>query len=71
MGDLIDLCLEGCVEFGMAVTVDVDPERRDAVEVAFSRGIKQIYTFAAFDDDRVLRAVVGHLGEGMPNEFFV
>src|SRR4029077_2352008 len=61
-----ELLAEGGVEGGMPVSVDVAPERRDAVEVAAGRLVDERAALGGSDDERLLREPVAHLRERMP-----
>ena len=64
--DLVELVAEGRVERGMAMAVDVAPERADAVEVATALDVEQVDALAAVDDQRVGRRPVGQRRERVP-----
>ncbi len=66
MSDLVELVANGRVERWMSVTVDVAPERADAVEVTIPVVVEQINAFAALDDQRRPRRPIGLRREGMP-----
>ena len=54
------------VEGGVAVAVDVAPERADAVEVAVPVGVEQVNAVTALDDERLRRRPIRLSGERVP-----
>ena len=64
--DLVKLRAECGVEVGIAVAVDVGPERGGAVEVTIALDIKQPATFGAGDMEARVVQILTHLRERMP-----
>ena len=48
------------------MTVDVAPQRRDAVEIAASVHIDKVVALTSLDDDWLIGEPCAHLGERMP-----
>jgi hypothetical protein len=72
VGDAVELSAHRRVERGMGVTVDVAPQRRDAVDVGVAVRVPQRRALRALDDDRRLLALPpALLGEGVPQELAV
>ncbi len=66
--ELIDLPLERCIETRMTMTMDVAPERADAIEVARPVGVEEKAAFASSDHEgRPLR----HLRERVPGNLTI
>ena len=66
-----ELSTERSVKGRVPVSMDVDPQRRYAIEVCASFGIDQVRPFAPFDDQRRLSFPFLHLREGVPQELLV
>src|ERR1035441_6016419 len=67
MRDLIELGSDRAVDRRVAMTVDVAPQRRDAVDVGAAVGVVQIGSLLAFDHQRgLVLAPALLLSEGMP-----
>ena len=67
MSHAVELVADGLVDAGVAVAVDVGPQRGHAVEVAAALGVDEVDAVGAIDDQRGtvgLPLVV--LGEGVP-----
>ncbi len=64
--DPVELGADGGVDRGLAVPVDVAPERRDAVQVPAAVGVDQVVALGRGDHERVGGEPLLHLGEGMP-----
>ncbi len=67
MGDAVELGADGGVDVGVAVAVDVAPERRDAVDVAVAVRVDQVGALRALDDRRVLDGPAELLRERVPD----
>ena len=66
--DPLELGGERLVQLGPVVPVDVHPEGRVAVVVLDPVRIDELDALAALDHDRLVREVVLHLGERVPEE---
>ena len=66
MGDSVELLADRRVDQRVAVPVDVAPKRRDAVDVAPSRGVDQVGALGALDYERLLTGPVALWGERVP-----
>lgn len=66
MGDLLELLVEGSVESGMSMAMEVDPNRGSAVEVLSSVSIEKVGAYSPLDNERLLLFPFLHLSEGMP-----
>ena len=67
MGDVIELIADRLVEGGVAVAVDVAPQRRDAVDVAPAIRVDQVGALAGVDRQRLGLDPSALLGEGVPD----
>ena len=67
MADLVKLLVDGLVDGWYTVAVYVAPDGREGVQIPITVGVVQVYALPAFDDDRVRRDVVLHLGKRMPD----
>ena len=66
VGDLVELVAHRAVDERVAVAVDVAPERGDAVDVAAPVAVDQVGALGPLDHQRLLRAPIALLGEGVP-----
>ncbi len=66
MGDAVELCLHGCVYQWVCVSVDIDPKRRDSVEVPVALAVAQPDPFGTFDDEGVGLGPAPHGCERVP-----
>ena len=66
MRDAIELLAHGGVDLRPTVTVDVDPQRRVAVEVATTALVDEPGAFAGGDHERVVALPLRLLGERVP-----
>ncbi len=66
MRDPVQLRLECAVQHPLAMAVEIDPDRRDAVEITTALGVVQIDTLSAFNDEGIAFDPVALLGEGVP-----
>ena len=66
MGDLAQLALDGGVEPGMVVPVQIGPDGGVGVEILAAMRIPQHGAVALHDEDGLALEPVPHLGEGMP-----
>ncbi len=64
--DPIQLFLDGPVQGGMPVAMQIHPDGWGPVEVLLARGINEIGASPALDDERFLLFPFLHLREGMP-----
>ncbi len=71
VGNAVELLPNRAVDFGHSVSVDVAPERRDAVEIPASFDVDQEEAVGRLDDRRPLVAVGEHRREGVPDELVV
>jgi hypothetical protein len=71
VSDPLELLLDRPVDLGMAVAVDVAPERGDAIEVAVAVGVDQLAAIGPLDHQRLLGDPVPLLGEGVPQVLVV
>ncbi len=68
MGDTVELLAQSRVEPGMAMAMHVAPQAARAVDVAVAVDVDQRAAVAPLEDQRF---VLGHLGEGVPDELAV
>ena len=66
MGDLFELLADRVVEFLLAVTVHVAPQRGNPVEIFSSMHVDQVIAVAAADDAGLFAHPFLHLRERMP-----
>jgi hypothetical protein len=66
VGDAIELSVDGIIEFFFSMSVDIAPERRNAVQILSTVNIDKIMTIASVDDARFLAHPLLHLSERMP-----
>ena len=66
MGDAVELLAQRRVDDGVAMAVDVAPERGDAVEVAAALAVDQVGALAALDHQRLFLDPALLLGERVP-----
>ena len=66
--DLVQLLAQGRVEPRMAMAVHVAPQAADGIEIFAAVDVDQGAPVGPFDDERF---VLGHLREGMPDDFAV
>ncbi len=71
VGDAVELLPYRTVDFRHPVSVDVAPERRDAVEIPASFDVDQEESVSRLDDRRPLVTIGEHGGERMPDELVV
>lgn len=73
MGHPVELILDGMVDFGMGVAVDIRPNRRIAIQVAAAFAVLKPSPLATNQDKWrvVLRAPIPHWREGMPKMLFI
>src|ERR1700722_14700906 len=78
MSDSRGLLPQRLVEFSLAMSMNVAPQRRDCIEVALPVHIDQVITLTALDYDWLVVEPCTHLRERMPQismvrvlEFFV
>jgi penicillin-binding protein 1A len=64
--DAIELGPDGGVDRGVAMAVDVAPERRDAVEIAPALAVDQVVALRCRDHQRIGREPLLHLRERVP-----
>ena len=69
MGDFPKLLLDGLVECGMTMTVEIDPDRRRSIQVFPAFRIDHVGAFPSFDDEGFFLFPFLHLGKGMPEVF--
>ena len=69
--DFFELSLDGRVDSGMIVAVQIRPDRRIRVEIFPSANVVQHRAFARDNDNRLALQPVAHLGEGMPDELVI
>ena len=67
MRDLTELILDGFINGGMPVAVDVHPERRNAVDIPPAVDILYPCSPSLFNDQRLFLHPVGHLSERVPD----
>ena len=68
VGDAVELLAERSVEPGMAMAMHIAPQAARAVDVAVAVDVDQRAAVALLEDQRF---VLGHLGEGVPDELAV
>ena len=66
VGDFAQLALDGGVEPGMVVPVQIGPDGGVGVEIFAAMHIPQHGALALHDDDRLALEPVAHLGERVP-----
>ena len=71
VGDAVELLLDRGVDVGMAMAVDVAPQRRGAVDVAVAVDVDQVGSLGALDDDGILLHPSALLREGVPEVLVV
>jgi hypothetical protein len=67
MSDAIQLIADRSVDLRNAVTVDVAPQRRNAVQITATRLVDQLETLGRYDHRCRLATVRLHRSEGMPD----
>jgi len=67
VSDLVELLAHGRVDRGVAMAVDVAPERRRPVQVASALGVEEVGALAPLDHQRLFLAPPLLLGEGVPD----
>ena len=66
MRNLTQLPLDRTVERGMAMAMEIDPDRRGPIEIPLPFRIDQVGPFPSLDNERFLQLPFLHLSEGMP-----
>lgn len=69
MGDFPQLFLDGLVEYGMTMTVEIDPDGRRSVQIFPTLGVDQVGTFSSFNNEGLFLFPFLHLGERVPEVF--
>ena len=67
MRDLIELLPNGLIELRYTMTMDVAPQRRNAVDIRITVEVVEEAAVGALDDERRLGGVLEHRCEGMPD----
>ena len=71
MGDFFQLPLNGGVDHGMVMSVQIRPDRRVCIQVLPVIRIPQQRPFSPHDHDRSAREPIAHLRERMPDELVI
>src|SRR3972149_1729421 len=67
MGDLVQLMAQSLVQSPFSVTMEVDPERGNPVQIPIPVDVVEVEAAASLDDDGGFFFPVFHLGKRMPN----
>ena len=65
VGDAVELRADGRIQPRMPMAVDIAPQAADAVDIGVAVDVEEHAALGALDDQRL---VLGHLGEGVPDQ---